>query len=123
MFGNLFEIARSVIPTETAQYVQFLGDTVNVIGLSVPTYAEPVDIQASIQPLGDDAYKDLGLDFQKEYYTVYSSQRMHGLNEQAMPDKLRFHGKEFTVQKTTYWNEYDGWGYVLVVKDDIQNGE
>lgn len=119
MFGNLFNIAISVIPPETAQYVQFTGETVNQIGLSVPSYAEPIDIEASIQPLGDTAYKDLGLDFQKEYYTVYSNQRMHGINEQKHPDKLKFHGKEFTVQKTTYWNEYDGWGSVLVVKDDV----
>lgn len=121
MFGNLFNLATSVIPPETAQYVQFLGNTVNEIGLSIPSYAEPVEITASIQPVGDTAYKDLGLDFQKEYYYVYSNQRMHGLNEQTQPDKLNFHGKVFTVQKTCYWNEYDGWGYVLVVKDDIQD--
>ena len=65
MFGNLFNIATSVIPPETAQYVQFTGNTVNAIGLSVPSYAAPVDIKASIQPVGDTAYKDLGLDFQK----------------------------------------------------------
>ena len=121
MFGNLFNLATTVIPPETAQYIEFKGNTVNEIGLSVPTYAEPVEIKASIQPVGDSSYKDLGLDFQKEYYTVYSNQRMHGLNEQSQPDKLYFHGKDFIVQKTCYWNEYDGWGYVLAVRDDIQN--
>jgi hypothetical protein len=119
MFGNLFNIATTVIPPETAQYMQFLGNNVNAIGLSIPTYADSVDIQASIQPVGDNAYKDLGLDFQKEYYYVYSNQRMHGLNEQAQPDRLHFHGKDFMVQKNCYWNEYDGWGYVLAVRDDI----
>ena len=119
MFGNLFNIATSVIPPETAEYMQFTSNAVNSIGLSVPTYAEAVTIKASIQPVGDSSYKDLGLDFQKEYYYVYSNQRMHGLNEQAQPDKLKFHGKEFIVQKTCYWNEYDGWGYVLAVRDDI----
>lgn len=119
MFGNLFNLATTVIPPETAQYIQFLGENVNETGISIPTYAEPISITASIQPLGDQAYKDLGLDFQKEYYTVYSNQRMHGLNEQSHPDKLVFHGKEFVVERTTYWNEYDGWGYVLVARHDI----
>ena len=119
MFGNLFNIASSVIPPEKAQYMQFTGNAVNAIGLCVPSYAEAIEIETSIQPVGDTAYKDLGLDFQKEYYYVYSNQRMHGLNEQAQPDRLHFHGKDFMVQKTCYWNEYDGWGYVLAVRDDI----
>lgn len=123
MLPNLFNLATAVIPPETIEYIQFLGNEVNEIGLSVPNYAEPVSIKASVQPLGDTAYKELGLDFQKEYYTVYSNQKMSGLNENPHPDKLIFHGKSFVVQKTTYWNVYNGWGSVLAVKDDtIQNG-
>ena len=121
MFGNLFNIATSIIPPETVQYIRFVGNTVNAIGLCVQSYAEPISIKASIQPVGDNAYKDLGLDFQKEYYYVYSNQHIRGLNEQSQPDKLIFHGKEFIVQRTCYWNEYDGWGYALVVKDDVQD--
>lgn len=119
MIPNLFNLATSVIPPETIQYIHFLGDEVNEIGLSVPTYSEPIDIKASVQAVGDQTYKNLGLDWQKEYYTVYSNQRMYGLNEQKQPDKLIFHGATWTVQKNTHWDEYDGWGSVMVAKDDV----
>lgn len=117
MIPNLFNLATSVIPPETIQYKHFIGNTVNSIGLAVPTYDEPVLIKASVQAVGDDLYKALGLDFQKEYYTVYSNQRMYGLNEQAQPDMLIFHGSTFMVHKNTHWDEYNGWGSVLVVKE------
>lgn len=119
MLPNLFNTATSVIPPETIEYVAFVSEQVNDIGISVPTYADAVNIKASVQPLGDDFYKGLGLEFQKEYYYVYSNQRMHGLNENSHPDKLKFHGKTFIVHKNCYWNEYNGWGYVLAVKDDV----
>lgn len=114
---NLFKMATSVIPPETIQYEHFIGCVVNDIGIAVPTYAEPIQIKASVQAVGDDFYKDLGLDFQKEYYTVYSNQRMYGVNEQEQPDRLTFHGKTFTVHKNTHWEEYNGWGSVVVVKE------
>lgn len=117
MLPNLFNMATRVIPPETIKYKHFLGNTVNEIGLAVPTYAEAIDIKASVQAVGDDLYKDLGLDFQKEYYTVFSNQRMYGINEQAQPDILIFHGSTYMVHRNTHWDEYNGWGYVLVVKE------
>lgn len=116
---NLFLMATSVIPPETIQYMHFTGEEVNSIGLSIPTYTQPIKIKASVQPVGDDFYKALGLDFQKEYYYVYSNQRMYGVNEQAQPDRLTFHGYNWTVHKNCHWDEYNGWGYVMVVKDDV----
>ena len=117
MLPNLFNMAIKVIPPETIQYKHFLGDVVNSIGIAVPTYDEAIDITASVQPVGDQSYKDLGLDFQKEYFYVYSNHRMYGLNEQAQPDKLEFHGSEWVVQKNCHWDEYNGWGYVMVAKE------
>lgn len=123
MLPNLFNMASKVIPIEKIQYKHFLGDEINSVGLSVPTYADQIEVDASPQPLGDEAYKDLGLDFQKEYFTVYSNVRMYGINEQSHPDILIFHRKIWIVQKNLHWDEYNGWGSVLVVKDDVQNGE
>ena len=118
MLPNLFEMATKVIPPETIQYYHFTGDEINSIGKSVPTYADPIDVKASVQPVGDDFYKALGLDFQKEYYYVYSNQRMYGINEQNQPDCVAFHGHTYMVHKNCHWDEYNGWGYVMVVKDE-----
>lgn len=124
MLPNLFNLASKVIPLEKIQYSHFTGDTINPIGISVPSYADSIDVNASVQPVGDETYKNLGLDFKKEYFTVYSDQRMYGINEQAHPDILQFHNKVWTVQKTLHWDEYNGWGSVLVVKDDdLQDGK
>nr|DAL93355.1 MAG TPA: Minor capsid protein [Caudoviricetes sp.] len=114
---NLLQIALGVIPPEKFLYYRFTGTAENEIGLNVPQFAAPVELEGSIQGVELNIYPELGLDFQKNYRLVYASANMKGIEEQDVPDRLEFYGLTWSVVKTVPWINYNGWNGVLVVED------
>ena len=57
-------------------------------------------------------YKDMGLDFSRNYYTVYVDNiDVRTVCEQHSADQFRINGKVFNVIQTEDWEEfgYNGW--------------
>ncbi|MBP3514294.1 MAG: hypothetical protein J6J74_07455 [Elusimicrobiaceae bacterium] len=118
ILGDLLSQAFNIIPTQEFEYCAFTGKTVNTLGVFVNEYAAPVKYFGSIQALEQTQYEKLGLNFEREYRTVYASVQMKGLDKQATPDILIFEGRRWKVIRNTPWFNIDGWCGAVVTPDD-----
>lgn len=118
IFGDLLAQAFHIIPTQEFEYCAFVGKTVNALGVFVNEYAAPVKYFGSIQALEQTQYEKLGLNFEREYRTVYASVQMKGLDKQPTPDILIFERRRWKVVRNTPWFAMDGWCGVVVTPDD-----
>lgn len=117
MFNNLLNQAFNMIPPQEFVFYKFSGKSINAMGVMQNTYSMGIMCKGSIQAVDQALYEQLGLDAQKEYRQVWSSQKMIGLDKQATPDRLYFEDAYWNVVRDTPWHAMDGWCNVLVVKD------
>jgi len=119
---NLLNMALTVIQRQTITYYQYTGRALNLIGQDVATYASPVDIAGSFQPVPRNLYMQYGLDFQKDYYTFYSSNNLLDITRDVSGDQIVFNNKRFQVESGNDWFQLDGWKGVLVCNIGADNG-
>lgn len=120
---NLLQKALKLIPPVSFQYEKFIGETINTMGIKVPTYAEPVTIKGSVQSPENSLYEQLGLSLEKNYRIFYGSAEIKGNEAQSQPDRFIYDGKRYETVKNADWFNYDGWCGVLAVeiKRDREN--
>jgi hypothetical protein len=117
MFGNLLNIASSIIPQQVFTYYKFNKAEVNDIGNVVDTYDDGVILEGSVQAISQDMYEKLGLDFSKKYISIHTSADIRNVdNNQKSPDKVVWNGKEYLITKVTNWFQQDGWNRVIAVE-------
>jgi len=117
MFGNLLNIASSIIPQQVFTYYKFNKAEVNDIGNVVDTYDDGVILEGSVQAISQDMYEKLGLDFSKKYISIHTSADIRNVdNSQKSPDKVLWNGKEYLITKVTNWFQQDGWNRVIAVE-------
>jgi hypothetical protein len=123
--SNLLQKALRLIPGESFQYLKFLGEQANAMGIKVPTYATPITVFGSVQSPENSLYQQLGLDLDKNYKLFYGSTAIKGNETQPQPDKFIYEGKTFETVRNSDWFTYDGWCGVLAVeiKRDRNNGD
>lgn len=119
---NLLNMALTVIQRQTITYYQYNGRSLNLVGQDVATYASPVDIAGSFQPVPRNLYMQYGLDFQKDYYTFYSSNNLLDITRDVSGDQIVFNNKRFQVESGNDWFQLDGWKGVLVCNIGADNG-
>lgn len=112
---NLFNIATSLITQQRVSYYKNTGRTTNSIGLDVATYASPITIIGSFQPVAKRLYDQLGLDFGKNYFTLYTNNDITDLKRDVSGDKIVYNNQEFQCESNTPWFGADGWMEVLCV--------
>lgn len=113
--SNLLKRANRLIPFEKIVFQKWTGNTFQE-GIAVPTFAEGVELSASVQPVRTEIYEKLGLDFQKDYVTVHASVQMNGTDKQATPDRMIYDGFVWNVQKSNNWFSYDGWSSAVFIR-------
>lgn len=113
---NLLQKALKLIPPVSFQYEKFIIETVNTMGIKVPTYAEAVEIKGSVQSPENSLYEQMGLSLEKNYKIFYGSIDIKGNEAQSQPDRFIYDGKVFETVKNTNWFNYDGWCGVLAVE-------
>lgn len=113
---NLLKKALKLIPPESYLYYQYLGESVNEIGISVPSYADPIAIVGSVQSPENSMYNQLGLSLDKNYKIFYGAISINGNETQNQPDRFLYDGRIFETVKNTNWFNYDGWSGVLAVE-------
>ena len=114
--SNLLKKALRLIPGETYQYIKYLGEEVNAMGIKVPAYSEPVIIKGSVQSPENSLYEQMGLSLEKNYKIFYGSTDIRGNETQPQPDKFIYDGRTFETVKNSNWFNYDGWCGVLAVE-------
>ena len=112
---NILNMALAVIAKQTIQYYQYTGRALNDLGQDVATYAAPVDIFGSWQPVPRNLYVVLGLDLQKDYFTFYSSNNILDITRDVSGDQLMYDGRRYQVESNVDWYNLDGWKGILCV--------
>ena len=113
---NILNMALSVIAPSSFQYYAFLSRTPNDIGQDVTSYAEPVTLLGSVQPVPRNLFEAYGLDFQRSYVNVYVSKGILDIARDVSGDQIQFNGFTYQCLSITDWQPIDGWDQVLCVK-------
>ena len=116
---NLLNMALTVIARQTITYFRATGRTLNNVGQNITQYALPVSVVGSFQPISRQLYEQYGLDFQKDYYTFYTSNDLIDVVRDVSADQIEFNGQRFQCESANDWFVLDGWVGMLCVL--IQN--
>lgn len=136
IFTNLHRVANMIIPRQKIKWRK-AGDTiVNEYGIPSTVFGPWSDAFAHVMPgiissfggknINERDYKDLGLDFSKNYYTVYvDGIDVHTVCEQHSADQFMINGKVFNIIQTEDWDAfgYDGWKRCYCVQVVAGDGE
>lgn len=114
--SNLLNMALRIIAGQNLQYYQALDREVNAVGQDVTTYAAPVPMYGSIQPVPRTMYETYGLDFQKTYYNFYTSNNVIDVGRDLSGDQLVFNNQRYQCESNDDWYVIDGWKGILCVK-------
>ena len=112
---NLLNMALTVIQQQTVQYYQYSTRSLNAVGQDVTVYLHAVNIVGSWQPVPKDLYQSYGLDLQKEYFTLYTSNNVLDINRDVSGDQVVFNNFRYQCQSDVEWFALDGWKAVLCV--------
>jgi hypothetical protein len=116
--NNLLKKAFKVISKDTFIYRQFKARTTNSIGIDIPEYEDDVELKGSIQAVPRRLYQQHGLDWKKNYITIYSSDTIEGVNRDTSGDRIVFDEKLFQVLDENDWTPIDGWNGVMCVQKE-----
>lgn len=84
--SNILNMALGVIASQSLGYYAFVKRTNNKIGLYVDTYAEPLTVRGSIQPVARSTMVLQGLDLQKNYVNIFISRQVLDVNRDVSSD-------------------------------------
>ena len=113
--SNLLGIALSVLGAQTASYYARTGRTKNSRGVFVTTFAPPIDVIGSWQPMNKTTVTAMGLDMSKDYATFYSATPFNTIDENEPADEFTYAGRRWRAISKTNWTPADGWNGVVVV--------
>ena len=113
--SNILNQAMRLITKQSFEYIAFSGNTKNSIGMLVPSYASPVNVMGSVQPMPKRVYQQLGLDLNKSYWNFFISQSVVDVNRDVSSDQFIFNGTTYQCLSLTPWYGIDGWVEVLTV--------
>ena len=116
---NLLKMALTAIFPQNCAWYAFSGRTLNAVGQYVTSYNAPVTIPGSFQPLSRQAKFALGLDWQKSYYTFYTSNNIGDIERDTSPDLFVQGENVYQVESNTQWLDQDKWVGSLVVKTNL----
>ncbi len=112
---NLLNMALTIIKQQTLSYFMFVSRNLNLIGQDITTYASPINLVGSWQPVPRKLYEIYGLDLQRDYFTFYSSNNILDIQRDISGDQVEFMGKRYQVVSDNDWYQLDGWKGILCV--------
>lgn len=108
--GNLLGMASRLIGLDKIDHWKFQKNVEDGAGVLQPIYATaPLVIYGSVQPVPRSMYEQNGLDFQRDFFNVYTSAVLSDLRRDKAPDMLDWNGRRFNVESKTDWAKQDGW--------------
>lgn len=110
--SNLLEDAFDLIDPIQIQYYKFNARAPNGVGQYVTTYSSGVPIMASVQAVARTLYAMYGLDLQKIYIMVYTSQDTQDLEREKSGDVfITPDNKVWKLESESDWYGEDGGFY------------
>lgn len=107
--SDILNDALSVISSQAITYYKFTGRTLNNVGQDIATYDEPATIYGSFQPIPRNLYQQLGLDLQKSYFNLFTSNNIVDVGRDVSGDQINFQGQMYQCESLTEWFDMDGW--------------
>lgn len=114
--SNILARAAGLIGQQVVAWSQFQGMTTSAAGFEVPTWADPVDIPGSLQPVSATLVQQLGLDMTRNYVTFFASANFGDVDRDKTGDRLAYAGRVYQIESKTPWHAQDGWEYVVAVE-------
>lgn len=114
--SNLLAMAMGVVGQQSVQWLRFTGMTTNTAGQERPTWAAPVTILGSIQPVDANTLQNLGLDWTRNYVTFYAPVEFREIERDQSSDRIAYAGRTYQVVGKTAWFYQDGWDKVICVE-------
>ena len=118
--SNLLNQAFSLIAQQPVTYYAAQPRTVNTIGMLQPAYAAGVATTGSVQPVPRSMYERLGLDWAKNYVTVYVPQSVVSVGRNTSGDYIVFNNNRYNIEAQTAWQPIDGWSAFIAVQQQNQ---
>lgn len=114
--ANLLNMAFGLIQPQRVEYRRFSGRTTNAAGIEVVTWANPVAIFGSLQPVDHKLLQQYGLELNKAYMTFYATQGFREPDRNRAGDRITYGNRTYQVEGLTPWLLQDGWSRVLCVE-------
>jgi hypothetical protein len=112
---NLLNIALGAIQPQQITWFKFLGNNENELGQDIPSFDAGTPILGSFQPVDARTVQQLGLDIQKSYHNLATSNPVESLKRDNSPDYIVFMGRKHQVAGETNWMAQDGWKWLMFV--------
>lgn len=112
---NLLNVAFGAIAQQMPLYIKATGRALDDAGVWITSFADPVQVRASVQTVEQEAYVELGLDMRRSYLMIFSNLNPADSERGESADRFAYGGRLYEVEKTTPWNNQDGWSYCRVV--------
>lgn len=116
MIGNLLALAQSVIGVQPVTWRKFLSRNENAAGYEVAVYDDAKPIEATVQPVPRKMYDTLGLDYNREYVTLYTPAGVVCVSRDGSGDKVIHDGKTYVCESGTDWKAQAGWVSIVAIK-------
>lgn len=114
--SNLLAQAFAVIGTQIVNYRQFEGRTKNEQFQMVSSYGAFFNLQTSVQRVRRSQYKEYGLDFQRQYVTVFACLDLVDIQRDSAGDQFVYNGKLYQLENQGTWFAQDGWAVCMGIE-------
>ena len=116
---NVLKMAQRVIKKQNFTYNKFVSRTKNDIGQYVPTFMS-YPISGNIQPVNQNIYQQMGLDFQKTYVIFHVSEVDIGdVNRDTSGDEIIYNEHIYQgLSKLQDWYTQRGFMTLLGIQID-----
>lgn len=114
--SNLLALALSAIRPQTLQLRAFVSRTENETGDTVATFATAVNFQGSMQPVDKQLYQRLGLNFAKNYSTLWVFGSVQPVARDRDGDIVIFGGKTWQCESDRDWSGVGEYRKVLCIE-------
>jgi hypothetical protein len=115
MIPNIHSIAMNYLPKQLVKIKLFDEFTTDNRGNDVPSYAEPYDAYVNIQPVAKRDYIQMGLDQNKQYFTVHLKGELKSVSADKAPDIILFNDWTLEVVEVELWNFVNGWSRLICI--------
>ena len=94
----------------------FVSRTQNAARQWIPTFATAFTLPCSVQAVDRSAYKELGLDLQKNYLRIFAAKDIIDLTRDASGDRFVYNSKLYQIESQKPWFLIDGWAACIAVE-------
>lgn len=114
--SNILAAALTVICPEGFEYFKYRGTTTNAIGFDVVSFEAGVMVSGTVQAVDRAIYSDLGLDWEKQYIRIWTTQDIDDLERDRAGDQIEWNGDRYQIVDQSDWHSQDGWNGCLFVE-------